>query len=147
MNMDREFVLDKRLAGVRTATAGKLYDKIEPLLRDAHLLSGTGKETEVHEPLTPDGLHILLKNLANGTLIALSRADIQIPNGYELEEISLTDSLLSITGKPTLKVDEENIQIHFTGENPIIKSIKAPLDPDSNKGSSEIKIGNRPRIF
>lgn len=145
--------LDPRFVGLHESLTIRLYsEKIGPLLASQGLVDN--EEEQAKPPMTEEGLHLLLENLVLSTKIALSRAEIKIPDGYAFDEVELADGMLGAFGQAALLVQENDLRLTFDGPGALVESITAPLDieralalrPEGDTTIVQVQIGKRPML-
>lgn len=149
---EKKLELDPRLQGIHRSVVMRVYSElIEPSLMNQQLLV---QENEPAPPLTDEGFELLLKNLVTSVGIALARAEINVPEGYAVDEVELTDVMVRNFGVATLGLLGNDIHLEFDGKGALVKSITTPLDvdkalaarPEGDYEVGHVEIGKRPRI-
>lgn len=146
--------LDPRLTKLHKNVVFKLYEtKIEPLLIANKLMDS---EKQPLPPMTEEGLDLLLNTIITSTAVALSKAEINAPVGYVLDEIELTDNMTRSFGTAALTVNEacNNLALGFNGTGALVQDLSLPLDVDKaiaemvdgDEKLIQISIGKRPII-
>ena len=105
-------------------------------------------------PLTEGGFDLLLKNLVTSTAVALSRADIKIPDGYAFDEVELGRNILEAFGAATLSLQKNDLLLAFDGEGALVQSMIVPMDiekalvsrPEGDTDIVHVQIGKKPRL-
>lgn len=148
--MPKEFFkVDKRIQGIQIPIATNVLKSIEAGLKKSGLMDETENPIS---PLTEEGLEVLGRNLVYGIRANLSQSEINIPAGFGIDEIALVDSFTKRLGSADISIDGNTLNISFDGSEPIIKSIRTPLDlsklePRSDdKPSAFVSTGPKPRI-
>lgn len=146
--------LDPRLANLHKSVVFRLYEtKIGPLLIAEKLMD---TEEQPLSPMTEEGMDLLLNTIMASTAVALCQAEIQIPIGFALDEIELTNNMTTNFGTATVKADEanNNLSLRFDGIGALVQNLDLPLRIDEamslkiDKGENviQIKIGKKPII-
>lgn len=86
--------------------------------------------------------------------MALSRAEIEIPVDYSLDEVELGENVLSGFGAAALSIQENDLHLTFDGEGALIKSMTVPMDiekalasrPEGDHTIVNVQIGLKPRF-
>lgn len=117
------------------------------------------QEERPQAPMTESGLECLIKCLGNGLILAFSRAEINIPLGYMFDEIEITDNIVRASGTITLDIRKDAsydlLEVNFSGEGALVKSIFSPLDLDGALSSGKhndqspiinVQLGRHPKI-
>lgn len=141
--VEGKFELDPWFEGLRrTLTRRITSDLVIPRLIDNQLLSSEGK---AQISMTGTGIEELLRNVVHGVNIALSQTRLDIPRGSLFDEIEITDKVLEGLGEVDLNIEGNRLSLRFTGEDPMITSIKTPLDVNADISSQA--GGEKPTSF
>lgn len=146
--------LDPRLTGLHKGVVFRVYETlVKPLLVTNKMIDA---KEQPFPPMTDETLDLLLQTLVTSTAVALSKAEIQIPVGYAIDEIELTDSMAKSFGVAAIEVNEaeNHLFLKFDGPGALIQNFKLPLVIDAaiseridmGEDVISIQVGKKPII-
>lgn len=125
---NKELVIDPRIIGVFKQVTIRAMGEITRRLIEKGLLDEELEQTEL--PLTQEGLKALFRGGALAFGFAFSRAKVALSlKDWEVDHLGLTDRIVRELGQPEVSFIPD-IQIRFTGENPIVEKFTVRWDKE-----------------